>query len=130
MAAPSKRIANPFRPGTASYAKRREELLKQKERRALTTAARAKQPEVRQQAQRQASAARSAIKKIDRTEAYRQTLAPNSRASFDRLPLSKYPYGDDRLAIGRMSMPDAGLELELAIAQDRCRTRRLSCWVV
>jgi hypothetical protein len=27
-----------------------------------------------------------------------------------------------------MRMPDAGLELELAIAQDLCRMRRLSCW--
>ena len=34
-----------------------------------------------------------------------------------------YPCGDSRLAIGEMRMPDAGLEPELAIAQDLCRMR-------
>jgi hypothetical protein len=33
-------------------------------------------------------------------------------------PGLSHPHGDDRIAIGLMSMPDAGLELELAIAQD------------
>ena len=33
-----------------------------------------------------------------------------------------------RLAVVGARMRDAGLELELAIAQDRCLTRRPSCW--
>ena len=36
--------------------------------------------------------------------------------------MAEFPCGDGRLAIGAMRMRDAGLELELAIAQDRCRT--------
>ena len=44
--------------------------------------------------------------------------------------LSAYPCGDDRLAIGGMRMSDAGLELELATAQDLCRIRQPSCWGV
>src|SRR6516164_3403860 len=47
-----------------------------------------------------------------------------------RLSAAKYPRGDGRLAIGGMRMPDAGLELELAIAQDLCRMRLRSCWGV
>ena len=39
-----------------------------------------------------------------------------------------FPSGEGRLAVGGVRMRDAGLELELAIAQDRCLTRRSSCW--
>src|SRR5215469_3450445 len=36
--------------------------------------------------------------------------------------------GDGLLAMGGIRMRDAGLELELAIAQDLCLMRLLSCW--
>jgi hypothetical protein len=39
-----------------------------------------------------------------------------------------FPYGEERLAVGGVWMPDAGLELELAIAQDLCLTRLPSFW--
>src|SRR5947209_9425804 len=39
-----------------------------------------------------------------------------------------YPCGEGRLAVGGVRMRDAGLELELAIAQDLCLTRLPSCW--
>jgi hypothetical protein len=39
-----------------------------------------------------------------------------------------FPSGEGRLAVGGVRMRDAGLELELAIAQDRCLTRLSSCW--
>jgi hypothetical protein len=41
-----------------------------------------------------------------------------------RTPLqhSPYPCGEGRLAVGEVRMRDAGLELELAITQDRCLT--------
>src|SRR5438270_12207872 len=39
-----------------------------------------------------------------------------------------YPCGGGRLAAGGVRMRDAGLELELAIAQDRCLTRLPRYW--
>jgi len=41
-----------------------------------------------------------------------------------------YPCGDGHLAIGGLRMSDAGLEVELAIAQDLCRMRLRRCWGV
>src|SRR5690349_13135045 len=43
-------------------------------------------------------------------------------------PDLQFPSGEGRLAVGEVRMPDAGLELELAIPQDRCPTRLPSCW--
>src|ERR1700716_4246684 len=42
--------------------------------------------------------------------------------------LPAYPCGEGRLAVGRVRMRDAGLELELAITQDRCLTRLPRYW--
>src|SRR5216683_5237003 len=41
---------------------------------------------------------------------------------------ARSPSGEGRLAVGGLRMRDAGSELELAIAQDRCLMRRPRCW--
>src|SRR5712671_2190611 len=43
-------------------------------------------------------------------------------------PAPSYPCGEGRLAVGGVRMRDAGLELELAITQDRCLTRLPRYW--
>jgi hypothetical protein len=57
---------NPYRPGTANYARLRVANLKKQTALARVNAARAKTPETRRRAKRRASAAQRALRAIER----------------------------------------------------------------
>lgn len=83
------RRRNPYRPGTAKYAKLRAADLKKKAAVAQKTAARAKSPQARARAKRQVSAAHRALTQIKTREEYRSKLNEAHRASFDRLSIKQ-----------------------------------------
>src|SRR5215472_12703218 len=80
---------NPYRPGTASYARAREADLKRQVALAQARAARTRSPETRRRAKQQASAARRAIRAIETREDYRSKLNDVDRSSFDRLSITR-----------------------------------------
>jgi hypothetical protein len=80
---------NPYRPGTASYARFREATLKRRAALARATAARAKTPETRRRAKQRASAAQRELRAIEAREEFRSKLDERDRANFDRLPIAR-----------------------------------------
>jgi hypothetical protein len=56
-------------------------------------------------------------------------LRKNAWETKSRSARRRYPCGEGGLAASGVRMRDAGLELELAIAQDRCLTRLPRYWV-
>jgi hypothetical protein len=80
---------NPYRPGTASYARLRKAALKRRATLAQATAARAKSPEARERAKGRARAAHRAIQAIQTHEEFRSKLKGVERSSFDRLSIKQ-----------------------------------------
>jgi hypothetical protein len=80
---------NPYRPGTASYARFREAALKRKSALARATAARAKTPETGQRAKRRASAAQRALRAIETREEFRSRLNEPDRLAFSQMPITR-----------------------------------------
>ena len=80
---------NPYRPGTASYARFREATLKRKAALARANAARAKTPETRRRAKQRATAAQRALRAIETREEFRSKLNEHDRAAFGRMPITR-----------------------------------------
>ena len=80
---------NPYRPGTASYARFREATLKRKSALARATAARSKTPETGQRAKRRATAAQRALRAIETREEFRSKLSEPDRVSFSQMPITR-----------------------------------------
>lgn len=89
MASTKLRRRNPYRPGTASYARFREVSLKRRAALAQANAARAKNPEARRQAKQRASAAQRALRVIEKRAEFRSNLNERDRGAFDRLPIRR-----------------------------------------
>jgi len=94
---------NPYRPGTASYARLREGTLKSRAALAQANAARAKTSKTRQRSKKRASAARRELRKIETREEFRSKLNATDRNSFDRFPITR----QDQLLIVMREYPDA-----------------------
>ena len=80
---------NPYRPGSASYARLREATLRRRAALAQATAARVKTPQARRRAAQRASTARRALRAIETREEFRAELNEVDRASFDRLSITQ-----------------------------------------
>lgn len=84
---PSRR--NPYRPGTASYARFRKATLKRKAALAQANAARAKAPEKRRRVKQRATAAQRALRAIETREEFRSKLSEQDRVSFSQMPITR-----------------------------------------
>ena len=93
---------NPYRPGTVSYARRREAILKQRAALARANAARANTPETRRRARQRVSAVRRALRAIEEREGYRSKLYEPERTAFDGLSLR----GQDKLLRVLQDLPE------------------------
>jgi hypothetical protein len=80
---------NPYRPGSAHYARFRKATLKRRVALARANAARAKTPETRRRSKQRASAADRALKAIEKREDFRSKLNERDRSSFDRLAITR-----------------------------------------
>ena len=80
---------NPYRPGTASYARLRQADLKRKVALAQATASRAKTPETRRRAKHRASAAQRALRAIERRSEFRTKLNESDRGKFEHLTITQ-----------------------------------------
>ena len=80
---------NPYRPGTASYARFREARLRRKAALAQANAARAKRPETRRRAKQRGSTAQRALHAIETRQEFRSKLDEGERAKFDRLSITR-----------------------------------------
>ena len=80
---------NPYRPGTASYARFRQAALKKKAALAQATAARSKTPETGRRAKRRASAAQRSLRAIETREEFRSKLPPPDRTAFGQLAITQ-----------------------------------------
>ena len=80
---------NPYRPGTASYARFREAVLRRRAALARTTAAHARTPETRRRAQQRASATQRGLRAVRRRTEFRSRLSERERAVFDRLSITQ-----------------------------------------
>ena len=80
---------NPYRPGTASYARLRQADLKRKVALAQATASRAKTPETRRHVKHRASDAQRALHAIERREELRTTLNEHDRSAFEHLTITQ-----------------------------------------
>ena len=83
------RRRNPYRSGTASYARFRKAALKRKSALAQATAARAKTPETGRRAKQRASAAQRALRAIETREEFRSRLSEQDRVSFSQMPITQ-----------------------------------------
>jgi hypothetical protein len=79
---------NPYRPGTASYARFRKATLKRKAALAKVNVARAKTPETRRRSKRRASAAERALRAIETREEFRSKLNETDRVAFGRIAIA------------------------------------------
>jgi hypothetical protein len=79
---------NPYRPGTASYARFRKAALKRKSALAQATAARAKTPGTGRRAKQRATGAQRALRAIEMREEYRSKLNEPERVSFGQMPIT------------------------------------------
>jgi hypothetical protein len=94
---------NPYRPGTASYARFQEAALKRRAALARANVARAKTPETRRRSKQRVSAAVRALRAVERRRGFRSKLNEGDRRVFDRLRIAsqeqyieamrKYPDG-------------------------------------
>ena len=80
---------NPYRPGTASYARLREATLKRRAALARVNADRASNPQTRRRSKKRVSAIRKALRLIETREEFRSKLKDAERGSFDRLPITR-----------------------------------------
>jgi hypothetical protein len=80
---------NPYRSGTASYARFRRATLKRKSALAQATAARAKTPETGRRAKQRAAAAQRALQAIETREEFRSKLNEPDRLSFGQMPITR-----------------------------------------
>jgi hypothetical protein len=80
---------NPYRPGSAQYARRRTATLKRRAALARANAARAKTPETRRRSKQRASAAQRALRAIETREEYRSKLNQHDRSRFDHLSITR-----------------------------------------
>ena len=80
---------NPYRSGTASYARFRKAALKRKSALAQATAARSKRPETGQRAKQRATAAQRALRAIETREEFRSKLSEPDRVSFSQMPITR-----------------------------------------
>ena len=80
---------NPYRAGTASYARFRKAALKRKSALAQATAARAKTPETGRRAKQRASAAQRALRAIETREEFRSKLNEPERLAFSQMPITQ-----------------------------------------
>ncbi len=78
---------NPYRPGTASYARFRGAALKRKAALAAANADRAKTPETRRRARQRVSAVRRALRAIEKREGFRSKLSEHDRRTFKSLSI-------------------------------------------
>jgi hypothetical protein len=79
---------NPYRPGTASYARFRKTTLQRKSALAQATSDRAKTPEVARRAKQRATAAQRALRAIETREEFRSKLSEVDRAKFSKMPIT------------------------------------------
>jgi hypothetical protein len=89
MARVRRRRSNPYRPGSAHYARLRKATLKRRAALARANAARAKTPETRRRAKQRASAAQRALRAIERREDFRSKLNERDRTNFDRWSIAQ-----------------------------------------
>ena len=80
---------NPYRSGTASYARFRKAALKRESALAQATAVRAKTPETGQRARQRAAAAQRALRAIETREEFRSKLSEPDRVSFSQMPITR-----------------------------------------
>jgi hypothetical protein len=80
---------NPYRPGTASYARVRKVALKRKSALAQATASRAKTPETGRRAKQRAMAAHRALRAIETREEFRLKLNEPDRVVFSQMPITR-----------------------------------------
>jgi len=80
---------NPYRPGSAQYARRRTATLKRRAALARANAARAKTPKSRRRSKQRVSAAQRALRAIERREDYRSKLNERDRSNFDRWSIAQ-----------------------------------------
>jgi hypothetical protein len=80
---------NPYRSGTASYARFRKAALKRKSALVSATAARAKTAETGRRAKQRASAAQRALRAIETREEFRSKLSEPDRLSFGQMPITR-----------------------------------------
>ena len=83
------RRRNPYRSGTASYARFRRGALKRKSALAQATAARAKTPETGRRAKQRATGAQRALRAIETREQFRSNLNAPDRLSFSQMPITR-----------------------------------------
>jgi hypothetical protein len=83
------RRRNPYRRGSAPYARLHEAELKRRAALAQALAARTRSPETRRRAKQRASTARRAIREIETREEYRFKLDETDRAIFDHLSITR-----------------------------------------
>jgi hypothetical protein len=80
---------NPYRSGTASYARFREAALKRKSALAQATADRSKTPETGRRAKQRATAAQRALRAIETREEFRSKLSEQDRVSFSQMSITQ-----------------------------------------
>jgi hypothetical protein len=80
---------NPYRSGTASYARFRKGALRRKSALAQATAARSKTPEKGRRAKQRATAAQRALRAIETREEFRSNLNESDRAAFGRMSITQ-----------------------------------------
>jgi len=80
---------NPYRPGTLSYERQRRADLNRSRALAEARAGRAKNPETRQRAQRQAANARRGLRQIETRAEFRDQLSERDRVVFNTLPIKE-----------------------------------------
>jgi hypothetical protein len=80
---------NPYRSGTASYARYRKAALKRKAALAQATAARAKTPQTGWRAKQRTAAAQRALRAIETREEFRSKLNEPDRVSFSQMPITR-----------------------------------------
>jgi hypothetical protein len=80
---------NPYRSGTASYARFRKGVLRRKSALAQATAARSKTPETGRRAKQRATAAQRALRAIETREEFRSKLSEQDRVSFSQMSITQ-----------------------------------------
>jgi hypothetical protein len=96
------RRQNPYRPGSAIYARVREAELRRRLTFGRVNAARAKTPETRRRATRAISAAQRALRALEEREEYRSSLIEQEREIFGLLPIRE----QQREVTARQKYPD------------------------
>jgi hypothetical protein len=80
---------NPYRPGTASYARFRKAALRRKSALAQATVSRAKTPETGRRAKQRATAAQRTLRAIETREEFRSKLNEADRLAFSQMSIGR-----------------------------------------